>query len=227
MRTFDLQLFGSTVSGKKILYLYRPHDQATTMDGTQIAFVTENGRTKSKDADSTATKDGSIRTPGAMEQEITCTSILSTEDEMIDTLETCLDEDKLMDIWEADLARPGYTDTYTLTSDADPVSGKTYYTRTGSGTSESPYVYTPVATPSSSSMGSYYEKESTANGKFKGRYFQGYVTEFEKTSNAEDMVEISLTFGINGKGVKGDVTVTAEQQEAASYVFVDTPKTGA
>ena len=53
------------------------------------------------------------------------------------------------------------------------------------------------------------------------------MTEFEKTSNAEDMVEISLTFGINGKGVKGDVTVTAEQQEAASYVFVDTPKTGA
>ena len=226
MRRVDLQLFGA-VSGKKMLYLYRPHSDAATMDGTQIAFVTENGRTKSKDADSTATKDGSIRTPGAMEQEITCTSILSENDTFVDTLEECLDDDKLMDIWEADLARPCYTDTYTLTSDAAPVSGKTYYTRTGSGTSESPYVYTPVATPSSSSMDSYYEKESTANGKFKGRYFQGYVTEFEKTSNAEDMVEISLTFGINGKGVKGDVTVTAEQQEAASYVFVDTPKTGA
>lgn len=174
MKRFKLQLFGSAVSGKKILYLYRPHADAATMDGTQIAFVTENGRTKSKDADSTATKDGSIRTPGAMEQEITCTSILSTDDDMIDTLETCLDEDKLMDIWEADLTRPG-----------------------------------------------------TAANTFKGRYFQGYVTEFEKNSNAEDMVEISLTFGINGNGAKGDVTVTADQQEAASYVFVDTPKTGA
>lgn len=173
MRRIDLQLFGNAVPGKKVIYLYRPHDEAATMNGTQIAFVTENGRTKSKDADSTATKDGSIRTPGAMEQEITCTSILSSDDEMIDKLETCLDDDKLMDIWEADLTRPG-----------------------------------------------------TANNTFKGRYFQGFVTEFEKTSNAEDMVEISLTFGINGKGATGDVTVTAAQQEAASYVFVDTPKTG-
>ena len=222
---FDLQLFAAE-SGRKIIYLYRPLAQAATMDGTQIAFVTENERTKSKDADSTATKDGSIRTPGAMEQEITCTSILDSADEMIETLEDALDDDELMEIWEADLARPCYTDTYTLTSDAAPVSGKTYYTRTGSGTSESPYVYTPVATPSSSSMDSYYEKESTANGKFKGRYFQGYLTELSKTSSAEDMVEVSLTFGINGNGQKGDVTVTAEQQDAAGYVFTDTPKTG-
>ena len=222
---FDLQLFAAE-SGRKIIYLYRPLAQAATMDGTQIAFVTENERTKSKDADSTATKDGSIRTPGAMEQEITCTSILDSDDEMIETLEDALDDDELMEIWEADLARPCYTDTYTLTSDAAPVSGKTYYTRTGSGTSESPYVYTPVATPSSSSMDSYYEKESTANGKFKGRYFQGYLTELSKTSSAEDMVEASLTFGINGNGQKGDVTVTAEQQDAAGYVFTDTPKTG-
>lgn len=223
---FDLQLFAAE-SGKKIIYLYRPLSKAATMDGTQIAFVTENERTKSKDADSTATKDGSIRTPGAMEQEITCTSILDSSDTMIETLEDALDDDELMEIWEADLARPCYTDTYTLTSDAAPVSGKTYYTRTGSGTSESPYVYTPVATPSSSSMDSYYEKESTANGKFKGRYFQGYLTELSKASSAEDMVEVSLTFGINGNGQKGDVTVTAEQQDAAGYVFTDTPKTGA
>ncbi len=27
-----------------------------------LAFVTENGRTKSRDADTTATKDGSVRT---------------------------------------------------------------------------------------------------------------------------------------------------------------------
>mgnify|MGYP007026178601 FL=1 len=49
----------------------------------------------------------------------------------------------------------------------------------------------------------------------------------EKTSNAEDMVEVSLTFGINGSGARGNVTVSAEQQEIASYVFKDTKKTGA
>ena len=63
--------------------------------------------------------------------------------------------------------------------------------------------------------------------KFKGRYFQGYLTEFEKTSSAEDFVECSLTFGINGSGASGDVTVTVEQQEVAAYVFKDTQKTGA
>lgn len=53
------------------------------------------------------------------------------------------------------------------------------------------------------------------------------MTEVEKTSNAEDMVEVSLTFGVNGTGQKGDVTVTTAQQEIAAYVFTDTTKTGA
>lgn len=45
---------------------------------------------------------------------------------------------------------------------------------------------------------------SSGSNKFKGKYFQGYVTELEKTSNAEDMVEVSLTFGVNGTGEKGE-----------------------
>lgn len=57
--------------------------------------------------------------------------------------------------------------------------------------------------------------------------FQGYLTEIDKTSNAEDNVELSLTFGLEGKGVDGYATVTAEQQEVAAYVFADTQKTGA
>lgn len=36
-----------------------------------------------------------------------------------------------------------------------------------------------------------------------------------------------VTFGVNGTGEKGDVTVTAAQQEVAAYVFTDTTKTGA
>ena len=46
---------------------------------------------------------------------------------------------------------------YTLTTDEAVVSGKTYYTRTGSGTAESPYVYTAVADPETASIGTYYE----------------------------------------------------------------------
>ena len=174
-----LQLFAAgakeAVQGKKIVYLYRVAKNEATKDGTQIAFTTENERTKSKDADSTATKDGSIRTPGTAEVEITATSILAKGDEVIDELEEAMDNDDLIEIWEANLDEPA----------------------------------------------------DDGESKFKGTYFQGYLTEISRSSSAEDFVEVSLTFGINGDGAKGDVTVSAEQQEMAAYVFKDTTKTGA
>ena len=71
------------------------------------------------------------------------------------------------------------------------------------------------------------EPAEGGQNKFKGRYFQGYLTELSISSSAEEYVEASLTFGINGSGVKGDVTVSAEQQEVAAYVFTDTQATGA
>lgn len=173
---FDLQMFAEAVSGKKLVYLYRIKDNAASTDGATLAFTTENTRTKSKEGDSTETKDGPIRTPGATEGEITCTSLLAKDDTLIDELEDAMDNDQIIEVWEANLEKP--------------VTG------------------------------------STPN-KFEGRYFQTYLTEMEKTSSAEDFVEVSLTFAINGSGAKGDVTVTAEQQEAAAYVFADTQKTGA
>ena len=166
MKKMGLQLFAEAIQGKKIVYLYRIKKDAATTDGTLIAFTTENGRTKSKDADSIATKDGSIRTPG--------TSILSKGDVMIEKLEDAMDSDEIIEIWEANLAEPA----------------------------------------------------ESGDNKFKGMYFQGYLTEFEKTSSAEDFTECSLTFGINGSGKRGSVTVSVEQQEIADYVFADTQKTG-
>lgn len=174
-KKIELQLFAEAVQGKKMVYLFRIKKDEATKDGTTLAFTTENGRTKSKDADSTATKDGSIRTPGVAEVEITATSILSVGDALIDRLEDAMDGDELIEIWEANLSEPA----------------------TG------------------------------GENKFSGMYFQGYLTELEKTSNAEDFVEVSMTFAINGSGQRGDVTVSVEQQEMANYVFKDTQKTGA
>lgn len=169
MKEMNLQLFAEAVSGKKIVYLYRV--LGGTSAAAALAFTTENSRTKSRDADSTETKDGAIRTPGATEVEITATSILQKGDTLIDELEAAMDAGTLIEIWEANLEEPVGTGTPT---------------------------------------------------KFKGAYFQGYLTEFEKTSAAEDFVECSLTFGVNGTGKTGEVTVTAAQQEIASYVFTDT-----
>lgn len=169
----NLQLFAETVQGKKIVYLFRIAEEAATNAGTVLAFTTENSRTKSKDADSTMTKDGAVRTPGAEEVEISATTLLAKGDTMIDKLEDALDNDKLLEIWEANLEEPAETEN-----------------------------------------------------KFAGMYFQGYLTELEKSSNAEDNVEISLTFGINGTGKRGEVTVDSAQQQIADYVFTDSVKTG-
>lgn len=171
----NLQFFAEAVQGKRIVYLYRVKDEAANENGVAIAFVTENERSKSKDSESTVTKDGNIITPGAVEGEITSTSVLAKGDTMIEKLEDALDSSKVVEIWEANLDEPA----------------------------------------------------AEGADKFKGRYFQGYITELTRSSNAEDSVELSLTFALNGAGVKGDVTVSADQQAVANYVFTDTGKAGA
>lgn len=172
---FDIQMFAEGVRGNRLVYLYRIASEAGTASGVTLAFATENTRTKSKESESTVTKDGSISTPGAIEQEISNTSILAKGDEMVEKLEDALDNGELIEIWEANLDEPA----------------------------------------------------ESGDNKFAGRYFQGYLTELEITSSAEDFVELSHTFAINGAGIKGSVTVSAEQQEIANYVFKDTAATGA
>ena len=163
------------VAGKKIIYLYRIYDNAATDAGAQIAFVSENGLTISKDADSTKTKSGAVRTPGVAEIEHTVTSLLQKGDSFIEDLKEAFISDKLIEVWRVNLE--------------EPVANET--------------------------------------NKYKGTYYQAYITEFEESSNAEDMVELTMTFGVNGKGADGDVTVTSAQMEVADYVFRDTPATGA
>ncbi len=175
MYKINLQMYADdeakkAVHGQRIVYLYRVLKNAATKSATNIAFVTENELSKSKDSDSTATKDGPIMTPGEVETELSSTSILPVNDEIIEELEDALDNNDIIEIWEANLDKP-----------------------VGEGVN-----------------------------KFKGRYMQGYLTEFTQSSSAEDYVEVELTFGINGSGVKGEVTVSAEQQEIAAYVFKDT-----
>ncbi|EJW92048.1 Phage major tail protein, partial [gut metagenome] len=105
----SLQLFAEAVSGKKIVYLYRIAEKAKTEAARNLAFTTENGRTKSKDAEATATKDGTIRTPGAAETEITATAVLSKGDKLIAELEDAMDDDKLIEIWEVNLEEKALT----------------------------------------------------------------------------------------------------------------------
>ena len=164
------------IKGKRIIYLYRLLSDAAKSDATAIAFTTENSRSKSRDIDSTATKDGNIQTPGELEVEISTTAIFASEnDEMIAKLESAIDNAEKIEIWEVNLA----------------------------------------------------EAQASSSNKFKAKYFQGYATSFELTSNSEDHAEASLDFSVDGKGADGYATVTDEQQAIAEYVFKDTKKTGA
>lgn len=111
-----LQLFaddntaGTAISGKSIIYMYRLLKESTTKNADLVAYVTENGRSVSIDAESTATKDGSIRTAGVPEIEISGTSILTKGDIMIDQLEDASLAGEALEIWEVNLDEPGATD---------------------------------------------------------------------------------------------------------------------
>ena len=99
------------IRGSRIIYLYRILKDAATDDAAGIAFTTENERTKSRDADSTETKDGPIRTPGALEIGVTATAIFSSEsDELIGKLEKALDNSDKVEVWEVNLDKPGETE---------------------------------------------------------------------------------------------------------------------
>lgn len=56
--------------------------------------------------------------------------------------------------------------TYKLTSDVALANGKTYYTRSGSGTTQSPYVYTAVASPDVDDIATYYEVDDPAHVEY-------------------------------------------------------------
>lgn len=101
----------SAIRGSRIIYLYRILKDAATDDAKGLAFTTENERTKSRDADTTETKDGPIRTPGALETEVSTTAIFSSEsDEMINKLEVALDDSEKVEVWEVNLDKPGETE---------------------------------------------------------------------------------------------------------------------
>lgn len=109
-RKFDLQLFAEAVQGKRIVYLYRLLSKETTTAATNIAFTTENENTMSQDADTTQTKDGAIRTPGGIEVEITCTSIMAKGDTLYDNLKAAMKSSELVEMWEVNLDEKGTSD---------------------------------------------------------------------------------------------------------------------
>ncbi len=60
--------------------------------------------------------------------------------------------------------------------------------------------------------------------KYKATYYQAYVSEFTPSAAAEDNVELSLSFAVNGVGQDGYATLTEDQADVVQYAFKDTVK---
>ena len=63
---------------------------------------------------------------------------------------------------------------------------------------------------------------SASTGKYAATYYQGYITEYSASQGAEDLVEVSLSYAMEGEGQDGYATLTDEQAQAVQYAFVDT-----
>lgn len=60
--------------------------------------------------------------------------------------------------------------------------------------------------------------------EFTPTYYQGYFTSFEISAPADGQVELSYSYAINGKGVKGDDTLTEAQLKSVQSTMYEYTK---
>lgn len=157
-----------TVKGINRILLFRVLSKSGTQSASKLAFQTEHEVTKTRDLESTPTKDGYVKSLAESETEISVTSILAQGDAFATEIEQAYDDGEIIEMWDIN--------------------------RTGEAVS----------------------------GKYPSTYYQAYMTEFSQAPNAEDDVELSMSFGVNGKGQKGEATLTADQEAFVQYAFADT-----
>lgn len=143
-------------------------EEGASVTASKLAYQTEHEISKSRDSDSTPTKDGAVVSLGDLETEISVTSILAQGDEFADEIEQAFDDGKVIEIWDIDRSGEASADKYPAT------------------------------------------------------YYQAYMTDYSQTPNAEDDVEMEMEFSVNGKGQKGEATLTESQADVVQYAFKDT-----
>lgn len=106
---------------------------------------------------------------------------------------------------------------YELTSDVAIDSSKTYYTRTGSGTSQSPYVYTAVATPDVDDIATYYEMTAEAYSAYTSYVFKKGFFEYENIGLVTNKA-IELARDPYLKGGKNDLISRVREMIVPTYI---------
>ena len=106
---------------------------------------------------------------------------------------------------------------YELTSDVAIDSSKTYYTRTGSGTSQSPYVYTAVETPDVDDIATYYEMTAEAYLTYTSYVFKKGFFEYENIGLVTNKA-IELARDPYDKGGKTDLISRMREMIVPTYI---------
>lgn len=90
--------------GKDIILLYRLLSNATKEAAWKLAFQTEHSNEKTRDYNTTATKDGTIGSLAAIEYSLSATSIAANGDPHLDEMDKAFDDGEIIEVWEIDKA---------------------------------------------------------------------------------------------------------------------------
>ncbi|ANT43379.1 Phage tail protein [Lactococcus lactis subsp. lactis] len=98
--------------GKDIILLYRLLSKATKEAAWKLAFQTEHSNEKTRDYNTTATKDGTIGSLAAIEYSLSATSIAANGDPHLDEMDKAFDDGEIIEVWEIDKAEKGSDGKY-------------------------------------------------------------------------------------------------------------------
>ena len=98
--------------GKDIILLYRVLSKASKEAAWKLAFQTEHSNEKTRDYNTTATKDGIIGSLAAIEYSLSATSIAANGDPHLGEMDDAMDNGDIIEVWEIDKAEKGSDGKY-------------------------------------------------------------------------------------------------------------------
>lgn len=93
--------------GKNIILLYRLLKKGKDEAAWKLAFQTNHSSEKTRDYNTTPTKDGPVGALGEAEYSLSATSIVADGDAHIDEMDDAFDNGDIVEIWEIDKAEKG------------------------------------------------------------------------------------------------------------------------
>lgn len=96
--------------GKNIILLYRLLTKAKDEAAWKLAFQTDHSNEKTRDFNTTPTKDGPVGALAEVEYSLSATSIAADGDAHVDEMDDAFDNGDIVEVWEIDKAEKGTGD---------------------------------------------------------------------------------------------------------------------